>query len=184
MLGFLKEGEIRLLRERRGWTQSMLAELSMMEESSISRVETLGRSIGDKTFANLMSHMGIPVETLFQPYLNTSSISAYRLKEQILHNLYWGKYYPKALKNAESLIAKLSNMDGFDTGVNRQLILRCLAHIYHLQEKKPSEIIDMTKEGINLTYPEFNSKNFTGNMLMFNEPELIQSQAMAYHKKR
>jgi len=123
------------------------------------------------------------METLFYPYLNTSSINAYGLRDQIVHGLYWGEHYPQSLKNAEALITELNKMHGFDSGINYQAVLRCLAYLYELQGKTPGEILDITKEGIALTYPEFNSKNFTGSMLMFCEPELIQSQALAYHRK-
>jgi transcriptional regulator with XRE-family HTH domain len=183
MLSYLKESEIRLLRERRGWTQSMLAEFAGIGESGISRIETFGRGISDNAFANLMNEMNVPVETLFYPYLNTSAVSAYGLKAHILHCLYWGNHYPNILKKAEYLITELSNIEGFDMGANRQVVLRCLAYLYRLQGNPPDEILDITKEGIALTYPEFNPEKFTGNMLMFSEPELIQSQAIAYHRK-
>ncbi|MCL2217462.1 MAG: helix-turn-helix domain-containing protein [Defluviitaleaceae bacterium] len=182
MLGFLKENVIGQLRRRRKWTQTELAGYSGLDKFFVSRFETHVRSPRDKAFASMMRALDLPEDTLFCPCLDTSSIHVFGLKDQLLHELQWGIHYPERLKKAENLLMELSGTDGFDVGINKQFILSCTARLYEAQGKHPGEILDITKEGLATTYPEFDPETFRGDMLLFCEPELIHSRALAYRR--
>jgi len=183
MFGFTREGLIQFLRKRAEWTQAELAKQSELEWRDIHRYENLKRSPRDEQFKQIMDTFGLPTDTFFCPYLDVFDTGIFALKDQILYELHWGAHYPDRLKKAETLLMELMKADSFDSGINRQFILSCMARLYELQGKPPGEILDITQEGLSITYPDFDPGDFAGDILLFAEPELIQSQALALHKK-
>jgi len=79
-----------------------------------------------------------------------------------------------------ALLDQMSTMQGTDTSPNRQFILSCKARLFEIMRKPPCEILDITKEGIAITYPEFDPNNFNGEALLFHEPQLIHMHAVAH----
>ena len=183
MLTYLKGSVIQSLRHRTGLSQIALAEIVNKVPAHISRFELGVRSPKEQSLGGIMTAINLPVETFFCPVLNTSVINAYSIRDKIIYNLHWGEFYPEKLTIADNLITELNKSLNAKDAINLQLIYRCLSRLYELRGSSAIEIVDMTKEAIALTYPTFNPNRFVGGNLLFNELELVQLQARAYHRQ-
>jgi len=172
---------IPFMRERKRWQQAKLWESNHLTLSAItlSRLDNQHQSPYIDTFNEIMAAMKMPVETFFCPYLEGVTIEVLVLRDKLLYELEWAAEDPISLDKAKEMLDRFINMKNFDKGINRQFVLSCQAQVGEIEGMAPDEILKLTKEGIALTYPEFDPNTFDGDILLFEEPNLIHRQAVA-----
>jgi len=182
MFGIIREDSLGLMRKRKGWTQAYFSKFSSIDNFNLFRYDKKLRSPREKDFNNYMNSLGLPIDTCFYSYLNVQNTFVFEIRNQLLFELEWARHYPHLLISTETLITKLKGMDGFDNGINLQFILYCTAKLHELQGRQTNEIVDMIKDAISITYPEFKPDNLRGDMLFLPESELILLLALVYHR--
>lgn len=168
------------MRERKRIIQASLLREIELSAMSLSRVGNNHQSPYMDTFVNLMDVMNLPFNTFFCPYLENVSLSTLALRDVLLQELERAHEETTALNKAKKLLGRFKKMDGFHTGINRQFVLSCTARIWEIEGNAPSKCIELTKEGIAITFPEFDPNTFKGDLLLFEEPNLIHMLALAY----
>ena len=168
------------LRDRKRLRQIELWHSTELSSVTLSRFNNKHQSPYDETFKTLMEFMKLPTKTLLYPCLEDVTADIMLVRDEILHMLEFAADDLVAFRKAKELLAPLAGTDSFRKGINRQFILSCQAQINLIENKDTAGIIDLTKEGLRLTYPEFDPSTFNGDMLLFEEPNLIHTQALAY----
>ena len=172
---------IRELRIRKGWQQKRLLEKSGIEAAfTLSRIENRHQKPKIETFRSIMEDLAMPVDQLFCPYLVNQTMDVYILRDQLINYLDNGEDDPAARQEAKSVIVQLENTDGFHTGINLQFLLSCKARLYEMEGENPTVIYKLIKEGMTITYPEFDEKKFKGEVLILEEIELLHTLALTY----
>jgi len=170
------------MRERKRLRQTQLWHLTELSAVTLSRFDNNHQSPYLNTFDNLMSSMKLPVDTFFCPYLEDVTTDILVLRDKLLHELEWAADDPMALDKAKDILGRFNNMKNFHAGINRQFVISCSASIGIIEGMIPADIISLVKDGIAITYPEYDPNTFEGDMLLFEEPNLIHNQALAYAK--
>jgi len=186
MSGYFSPEMINHLRLRKQWSFEVVSQLLQMKKDAdinISRIKKIKHSPRYSVFEKLTVAADVSIYTHFSQVFDVVDTWAYNLRDQINQALRWAEYDRSCLRAAEFLVDELSKHEAFADGVNRQFILSCEARIALIKNESPDKIIDMTTEGLALSYPDFNSLNFFKKALLLKEPDLICSQALAYHKK-
>jgi len=182
MPSFEKGDLIRYLRIRKGWLQGYLLEQSGFVDLNISRIETHGRSPKDGTYTALMEALELPVETYFYSFMDDFNADDFEKFDCLCYSLNWAAHCQIQLQKATSVLDGMKRIDEYGE-VNRQFIISSIARLYEIQARNPNDVLELAKEGMAITFPEFNSLDFKGDVLLFNEPQLIHSQALAHAKK-
>jgi transcriptional regulator with XRE-family HTH domain len=182
MSSILKGNLIRFLRERKMWTQALLSDNSGFESLNLSRLETNRHSPGEDIFMSLLYGMDLSVDTFFCFVFDNPNTKMFGLKNRLTYELFWCEHYQKRQGNVEEMIEAMHKTNNFDDGINKQYLLSCMAHLHMIQHKSPNKILDIVKEGITLTYDGFNPNDIQGDALLFNEPQLIHTLALAHNK--
>ena len=175
---------IKEIRNRKGWQQLHLQNISPNETNllvTLSRVENQQQQPTYETVSNFMELLEMPLDQFFCPYLENQPPETYQLRNQLLFYLERAAEDDNALGLSIELLCQLSNELDTASVVNRQFIISCQARI-----NEASQLTENTetlcKEGIQLTYPEFNEQNFNGEILDFEEPELLHTLALVYRR--
>ena len=190
---------IRNLRKRKKWTQiQLLAKLNLSDMSedhiviydlddieytsaNLSKVESGLQNPTELTTKKIMKALDMPVETFFCPYLDNQPMYIYDEMDRINHLL--GTEDSDDWEDAAVLVGKLETQEGFETSVNKQFIVSCKAQLNELRDGEPQITIDLAREGLAITYEEFDENKFEGDVLLFEEPNLIHMLALGYHRK-
>jgi len=168
------------LRMRKRLFQYEILKYSKSGVANLSRLENIHQNPTDETFHHLMNKLQMPLETYFSPHLESQPMEVYVLRDQIIdlldsdESLHW--------QQAEELIQKLAIQKGFETGINRQFILSCKARLNELMKLEPLDSITIIKEAMTLTYGMFDENTFMGEMLLFEESNLLHTLARAYQR--
>jgi len=152
------EDEIKDLRERKKWMQAVLAGNDMEGEGGFKA----------------------PTEALFCPYLEEQPIDSYEKRDQIINLL--NSDSERDWDMAEGLIMELERREGFDLGINRQFVLSVKAQLHELRLLDPAHSLLMVQTGLFITYPEFDERNFEGDIFFFEEPNLVHMMALSYYR--
>jgi len=169
------------LRLRKRFKQNMLLD-DTRGENIVSRIESGGQDPLLNTFSDLMQKLTMPVNSVFYPFLENVTTAVYDMRDHILHCLDFAEEFPLYLEEAKTLLDKMQTMGDFSDGINRQMILSIQARICGLEGKDPNEIIAMAREGIMLTYPEYELYEYNGELLLFEESTLMHCEAMSLAK--
>lgn len=180
MPSMVKGSFIRFLRERKKWTQADLNEQSGFKEFNLSRLETNRHNPNEDTFSSLLYSLGSVSDTFFCFIFENPNAKAFGLKDRLTHELFWCEHYIERQKTVKGLIDEISNMDGFHKGINKQYVLSCKARYGMILYDNPHTILDITNEGIQLTYENYIPNDIRGDVLLFEEPQLIHTQALAH----
>ena len=179
MPSFDKSTVISVMRQRKRLQQAQIVDSSGLSNTTLSRLSNYHQSPYIDTFNKLMKTMELPVETFFTPYLEGVPADIMLARNELLQKLALAAYDTSACKDANDIIQQLCKMEIFQSGVNRQFVLCCQAQLGEIEGKEPDWILKLTKEGILLTYPEFDTDTFEGDALLFEEPRLIHMWALA-----
>jgi len=177
---------IKSARERKRLSQMMLLSVSALgasfayELTQLSKIENKRHAPRDKTVSKFLSVLDLSVPTFFCPYLTDQTEEVFAVRDRILYLL--DDASPLYFDEAESLIYGLERKDGFDSPINRQFILWCKAHVNELRLLDAADTLTLAKEGMALTYKGFDESSFEGNVLIFEEPSLLHTMALAYNR--
>jgi len=179
-----KNNLIKELRMRKRFTQQMLLSESSYE-TAISRLEHNYHDPNSDTLSTYLESMDMPVDSYFSPFLENVSSDAYTVRDQIRYHLDYASESALDLARGKALLKKLKGfrtsctvqkpkaMGNFTKGRNLQLIISFQVCIDEIEGREPEKIASKALKGIKLTYPEFKEHTFKGEVLLFEEPELI-----------
>ena len=168
------------MRMRKRMKQTNIWDISGISEVTISRIVNIHQTTYYDTFDSLMGTLDLTVDTFFCPYLVNASMYMMQAREALITSLDAAPFDELAYQTALEILQELQVMEEFKYEINRQFILSYQVQLNEIDKTEPGEIIKLTHEGILLTYPEFNPRTFNGDMLLFEEPNLVHSQALAY----
>ena len=180
MPNFLPGHLIKETRARKKWRQSALLYHIPTEDAYLSRIENTHHSPRHYAFLNFMDELEMPVETFFSPYLIDQPMEVIIIRERIMDLLDYDE--PQNWQQAEELVQGLKRREGFEIEVNRQFILSCTAQLNELRQLDPVANMTLAKEGIALTYDKFNEETFEGDLLLFEESNLLHTLAQSYYR--
>jgi tetratricopeptide (TPR) repeat protein len=103
------------------------------------------------------------------------------LRDKLLHCLDEADD-PAALAEAKRIYKEVEQTGEFKTGVNLQFLLSSKARIFEKEEHDPASITSIIMEGIKITFPEFDEKAFSGEVLIFEEIELLHTLSFTYRR--
>ena len=169
---------VRWLRERKRWTQDYLMEIAGVK-INLSRLESFIHNPNADNTKSLLDALDVPLETFFCNYVDDFDAQTFELKQQILQFLDWFMFCPKFLTKAEELIIKMGKLDGFDSGINKQLLLSNQSKFNQLSGNA-GNTLDSIKEALAITFDKFDPTSFRAETLVFYEPQLIHMLAVTY----
>jgi len=168
-------------RIRKKWQQQHVLYNLPYEDARLSRVENAHLAPRSDTFRSFMDAMYMPVEPLFCPYLENQTMDVFTIRAKILILL--DDPTEEGCGEVEMSLRELENRGGFEGGINRQFILSCQAQVNEFRRTNPDELVAIIKEGIALTYEEFDESDFDGDMLIFEESNLLHTLANTYQRQ-
>jgi len=130
----------------------------------------------------LMDNMEIPTEGFFYPYFENQTPLLLKLRDELLHHLVRAADHPDSCKKVEDLLQQLESTGNFTVGINRQFILYYKAALREIQGKDSGKTMELINEAIAITYPEFDDATFEGDMLIFDEMNLLHIKAQTYKR--
>lgn len=185
MPNYLSGELIRELRRRKGWQQAYLQELSSGSEGlvvTLSRAENLRRQPTGYTMSKFLDLLGMPTEQFFCPYLENNSAESGLMRNRLLFYLDKCEDDADAWGAADRLVTGLANTLDMDSVINRQFILSSRARL-SVAAGETAAALALVKEGLSLTYPEFDESSFTDEMLIFDEVDVLHTLALVYIKQ-
>lgn len=150
---------------------------------TMSRYENNRQEPRMKVFKGLMETMRMPIEAFFCPHFEDQPMEVVVQRPYILNLLDIAENNPSAHDEAARRVEALSSMKGFDVGLNRQFILSCQARLNELTQKNPTDTLLLVKEGMAITYKNFDEHSFDGAGLILEEPRLLHTLASAYQRR-
>ena len=172
---------VKEIRERKILRQTLVASSNEpYTVANLSRVEKGIQKPQYDTVYKLINSMGLSPTTIFYPWLENQTISQINIRDRINYLLDIAS--PISCKEAMQLVAEIENEKGFNQSINLQFIISCKAQLNELMHGDVSHTIALVKEGISLTYKEFDESTFDGSMLIFEESTLLYTLAHAYNR--
>jgi transcriptional regulator with XRE-family HTH domain len=150
-------------------------------EATVSRIENNRNNPTQKTLKTLLQGVGLSSDVFFSSYLVNPSIEARILHDKLLDCLDYADD-PAALREAKRLFSLIDNMKEFKQGVNRQFLLSSKARIFEAGKCGLTTVISIVKQGMAVTFPEFSEGSFSGEMLIFEEIELLHTLSRTYRR--
>ena len=174
MASFSSSNFIKELRIRR----NLLIKQIHRHATGISRIENGHQVPRNHTTKNLLSGLDICEHSVFALYLENLPMYAYDIRAQILFCLDndW-------VDIAESLLKELEPLEDFDKHLNLQFWLLCQSRISYMKNESEDKIIHMVKQGLEITYPNFEEDQFRGALLISEEIELMYTLTCTYERK-
>jgi len=182
---YLVGSVIREIRKRKGLRQATIQNLDFDNHDSqttLSRIENLKQDPTQNTISELLSRIGLPHEEFFCPFLETQDADTFALNHQISFLLDRAEGNESIQSLAQDLIEKLKSKLDMQSIINKQLWISLKTRLNAIAGNNIEETLELVKEGILLTYPEFDEKTFDGDMLIFCEGELLLTSAICYSK--
>jgi len=169
-------------QRKRASQEALLDDCSYINRESVSRIENNRQAPNKKTVSTLISNLDLPTKGFVYPHFENQTPLMLQLKDELLYNLLRATDLAVTGKKAEDLIQQLENTGNFIEGVNRQFILSCTAILREIQGKDPSKTMTIIIEAMAITYPEFNNETFEGDVLIFEEMNLLHTKAQTYKR--
>jgi len=173
MPSYLSGTLIKLTRGRKKMQQNMLH-----SNQNISLVENLIQNPSSAFNNDKLTKLGMPVETHFYFLSEKYTPKIFENQDQIMYLL--DSKVSTDWQKARGLINELSQIEGFDTEIEKQLIICWKAQLNELMcLVSPADNMIFIKKGLVLTYEKFDHREFEGDMLIFAEPKLLHTYALA-----
>ena len=186
MPSYEKNAMISLVRLRQNMKQEYVMDHTAVSDGlggTMSRYENNRQEPRMKVFKGLMETMRMPIEAFFCPHFEDQPMEVVVQRPYILNLLDIAEDNISALHEAKHKVAELASTKGFDAGLNKQFILSCQAWLNELLQKDPDDTVILVKEGMAITYKDFDEKTFEGDGLILEEPRLLITLTSAYHRK-
>jgi len=193
MPNYLSGELIKEVRVRKRLQQIQLQERSFRSPeflSTLSRVENLHQQPKPETIEMFLEMLDMPVGHFFCPYLESQNPELNLLRDKLLHLLDVAENSrPGSGLASEDTVNELREMSdrleaslNMESALNLQFTMSCRARLELLDSKGGSmdKISELVKHGIAVTYPEFDENLFQGEMLGFEEVELLHTLALSY----
>ncbi|MCL2227429.1 MAG: hypothetical protein FWB97_07360 [Oscillospiraceae bacterium] len=182
---------IKEMRMRKKWSIAKLQSYSTEQsegykdiQQALVRMENNGHSPYIGTVEPIMEALDIPMDQFFCPYLDGYDADLFTLRSEILNALDLAEDVGStdALEDAESNLASLSKKLDMASAINRQFVLSCKAMVAAISGEDALKTIAMIREGLDCTYPGFDERSFEGEVLIFEEGNLLHTLALTYSK--
>ena len=147
--------------------------------NQLLRIEKHQQHPKKETIELILDILDVDVDRSFYHYLKDQTTEAYLLRDQLLYNLDYAEDSVQAKDTAIVLIKQLTEM----LGSNNQFIISSQARLEYLLGSEPNNIISLIIKGIAITYDNFDINSFDGEMLVFEEAELIHTLALTYARQ-
>jgi len=152
-----------------------MAQFRMLDKTSLVRIECGKLNPSQDTFVLLVKPLGVPQEGFVTHKIDNQRMRASLLRDYLGQALDFGNF-----EQAESILARLKEMEGFDSGVKRQFICSKEAQLLEQLGKPTSEIIPMIDEGMSITFGNYDENCIDGAALILEELELLHTKARLY----
>ncbi|MCL2050238.1 MAG: helix-turn-helix domain-containing protein [Lachnospiraceae bacterium] len=175
-----KTGElVKQIRERKKWQQKeLLFDSSACADITLSRIENNRQKPNQDNFFLLMEQLKMPIKQIIYAYLENQTMDIYLLRDQLINCLEKDVIDAKAQLAAKKMINQLKRQAGFDEGLNQQFFLSCKAKLYEKLGSRTTYVLNLIDKGLSITFPEFDEDNFGGEMLLFEEIELLHTKSL------
>jgi len=130
----------------------------------------------------LLDTMDMSLQDFHYPLLENLTPMFMQLRDELLYNLRHAAENYTAMQRAEDIIRQLEGTGNFNETVNLQFILSCKITLRMAQDYCPDEVMTLIDEALYITYPEFDENNFEGDVLLFEEMNLLHAKAQIYKK--
>ena len=181
MARYISSPLVKMLRERRGVPREVvlnrIAENRVLDITSLARIEGGKINPNQDTLILIMKSIDISLEGFVTYKLDNQRMKAYLLRDYLSQVLGLGDY-----ELAESALARLKAMEGFDNGVYRQFICSKEAQLLEQLGKPASEIRPLIDEGMAITFGNSNENCIDVKALNLEELELLHTSARLYAK--
>jgi len=168
---------VRALRERIGLEREAVLGFSLIDESSLRRIEADKLNPTLETLGTLIEAVNIPTSNFIYSKLENQSMYLFHACDQLSKSLDIGD-----VATAEELVAMLEISRGFDRGIPLQFILSKKARLWELQNKPPEQILQLIEEGMRITFDAYGTSNFVNTALLIEEVELLHTKAKVFAK--
>jgi transcriptional regulator with XRE-family HTH domain len=168
---------VRFLRERIGLEREAMLMLSMLDDSSLRRIEDEKQHPKSETLDSLIESINLPVEGFVYSLLEDHSMEVIIMRDKLTQTL--------DLENvdaASSILQHLEKLPDFKTGVQRQFLLSKKARLWELQGKSANQILPLVIEGMKETFENFDVSALSDTVLVFEESELLHTKARVLAK--
>lgn len=169
---------IRSLRKRAKMTQEELAE-GICSPVSISRIENGNQMPSGNVLDALLERLGTSTYQLCSIYYKTDRQTAFEKDALHVAELIRTEHLDEAKKELATLEESLDGDN--DDNRNRQCYLLELVGIQLREDAEPAETLQLVREAISLTQPDFNERDFSGTLLTVQEVNLINALIAALH---
>ena len=182
MLSYISGDLIKELRKRKGWQQSYLQKLSGRSEyllATLSRIENQHQQPTNETMSNVLNLLGMPMERFFCSHSENNTPDVDALRDRLLYYLdaYDGDMKTRAEIN--NLINQLEKNFDMDSLINQQFVLSSRAILCEMN-RDYNEATMLVKQGLDISFPEFDEQNFDSGVLLFEESSLLHTLALVY----
>lgn len=161
-----------LMRKRKHMTKEEFLDISGYG-LSLDRVESGKQTPRPDTLTDFLTVLNIPANQFFRPHNNEQPPGVYKLCSKLLRMLDYGDANNRPYPTAQDMLNQLEAAGGFDKGFSRQFLLSVKARLFLQLGRATAEILPIIYEGIAISFPEFDPATFSGEVLAFQEPELL-----------
>jgi transcriptional regulator with XRE-family HTH domain len=140
---------------------------------SLDRVESGKQTPRPDTLTDFLTVLNIPANQFFLPHNNEQPPGVYKLCSKLLRMLDYGDANNRPYPTAQDMLNQLEAAGGFDKGFSRQFLLSVKARLFLQLGRATADILPIIYEGIAISFPEFDPATFSGEVLAFQEPELL-----------
>lgn len=189
MPSFFSNELLTKIRNRKGWAQeNILYDDSLFGDvftsANISRIENMRQVPMPESTKSLLGVMKLPAQNLFVPYFENQTPNMLQQRDQLLFCLLHAAEHPHICQQALTIADEMESTGKFtqEMPINRQFILHCKTALWEIAGQDPAQTMKFIKDAIALTYPEYDENTFRGDMLIFNEADLLLTKAKIYKR--
>jgi transcriptional regulator with XRE-family HTH domain len=184
MANYVSGELIKGLRKRKGLQQSYLQKISQNPSNllvTLSRIENQRQQPTYETLSGFLDLLNMPMEQFFCPHLEGNISEVGVLRDRLLYCLDSCETDEAKREEANRLIGEISVLLDMDSILNRQFILNARSRLYEIMGDY-MQALTLANEGLAIVYPEFDENDFDGELLMFEEADLLLTRTRVYLK--
>ncbi len=166
---------IRQLRLRRKFCQHQLMPYGEHSEVTLSRIENEHQKPSKKNLEFYLSELGFNKETYFCPYLENQTFDMISIRNRIITAI-----DHEDILLVKKLIETIKSSIEFKKGINLQFVRNCELKISLIDNDITEQTINSIIDAIHITFPEFTEEDFSKEILIFEEPNLIYTLFCVY----
>ncbi|MDR2590143.1 MAG: XRE family transcriptional regulator [Oscillospiraceae bacterium] len=160
------------LRKRIGMEREALLRLSKIDESSLRRIENEQQHPSQNTLKKFVEAVDLPTDGFTNSILDELPMEVILLCDKLKQFLDMDD-----IISAELIMNRIDEQKTFENDVLKQFKLCCKAWLWELQEKPVDDILQLVKEGMLITFPNFKNADIATAIFILEEPELLHIKA-------